>query len=96
MSLSDDLYDSLHKIEDILADASRKIDELESLLFRARVILRNMSREEKSCWFRRWSISDEPLRHDAIRHDAKRLIPEIDAALEEDGQEENGQEENES
>lgn len=53
-----------------------EIEHLRSLLERCRTVLGNMALENEGAIFNRWPISHEPL-----RHDAKNLVPLIDAAL---------------
>lgn len=59
-------------------DAEHAVTQLRALLSRCRTILENMALENEGSAriFRRWPISDEPL-----RSDAKNLLPLLDEAL---------------
>ena len=59
------------------AEAQARATELEQALRRCRTVLGNMAEEREGAIFNRWPINHEPL-----RADARRLLPVIDAALE--------------
>ena len=56
---------------------TERAEKQRALLERCRTILGNMAREEEwAMSFRRW-----PIHHEPLRHDARNLLPELDAAL---------------